>query len=447
MRGPAGNGPLWAFALCLLVGQASNVVAQTERPQQAERPYRGLFGGVRPDVSRSRSLDFTLSLTGGYDDNLAAQGTGSGGMGDPRFGESGSLGTAVAGLAFRRGRNENWISGGANGTFRYYPSLPEINAADYAANLSFSARPAERVLLNVGQDASYRTLFSLYGIPVFDPPLGGTPPATIDYTFGERPTVNYNSVLDLTYDFGRRTHARGGYTFAGLRATGEGYDGRLGQHSGRAGFTRDLSRRWNVGGRYVYSDGRNVYQGLAMRTRSHGGEATFEYRRTLRSRRQVTFGFAPGYDWMETEGDAVERWVERRWSGSVRAAMDLGQTWVLNGDYRRGTRYLPGIPQPLFANDVNLTLTGFAGRRLDLTFLGLYSTSASGAGGLYTDYESFSANARIRFALSRSTALSAGYVFYRYEFSPDTPLPEGMAQRYSRHAVRIGVDVWLPLHR
>jgi len=448
MRGAGGITLALCVALFLLAGQVSVLQAQTRAQALPDLPYRGLFGGAQRDPSRERSLDFTLSMSAGYDDNVAAESSGSGGgIGDPRFAESGGLGTAFAGLAFRRGRNDNWLSAGANGTFRYYPSLTEINALDYDANLEFSTRPANRVLLNVGMDASYQTLFSLSGIPIFEPSLGTPAPATIDYAFGERPTFSYNSLLEMTYDLGRRTHLDAGYTFAGLRATGDGYEGRLRQHDARIGFTRDLSRRWRAGGRYVYGDGRNVYQGLGTETRSHGGEATFDYTKTLRSRRQVRFGFAPGYDWIQTEGDTVERWVERRPSLSVRAGIDLSRTWLLDGDYRRGLRYLPGIQQPLFADDVNLTLTGLVARRLDLSFMGLYSNSNSGEAGLYTRYESFSGNARVRLALNRYTALSGGYVYYRYEFGPDAVLPDGMARRYNRHAVRVGVDLWLPLYR
>ena len=448
MRRSARTSILLAVALFTWFAHASILAAQN-RPQQPDRPYRGLFGGVQRDPSRERSLDFNLSLSGGYDSNLPAAGSGSGDIGDPRIEESGGLGTAFADIAFRRGRNENWVSGGANATFRYYPSLPEINATDYAANVRFSARPGGRAMLYVGQDASYRTLFSLYGVPIFETAVGEAAPRppTIDYAFGERPTLLYNSVVNTNYDIGRRTHLRAGYTFAGLRATAEDYESRLQQHDGRLGLARDLSRRWTVGGRYTYSDGHNVYQGLGTRTRSHQAEAVFDYRRTLRSRRQLTFGFAPGYDRMTTEGDAVETWVERRVSASVQAGIGLTRAWTLNGNYRRGLRYLPGIRQPLFADDVGLTLDGYLGRRLDLAFVGLYSNSESGQGGLYTGYKSFSGNGRVRFALNQSTALSGGYVFYRYEFGPDTVLPAGMPQRYNRHAVRIGVDFWLPLHR
>ena len=48
-------------------------------------------------------------------------------------------------------------------------------------------------------------------------------------------------------------------------------------------------------------------------------------------------------------------------------------------------------------------------------------------------------------ALSRTLAFSGEYFFYRYQFDQGVALPAGLAPRLTRHGVRFGLDLWLPV--
>jgi len=414
---------------------------QTQTPT-TQRPVRGLFGGIERDPTRYRSLDLSVVMSGGYDDNVSPQGQ----AGDPRFGESGSIGNASASLAYRRGRNDTFFTAGARAGYRYYSSLEGLNAADYGADLAFNARPSRRTRLFARQEVGYQPYFSFAAVPVFVPTptdAGSTP--TLDFAVADRPSLTYNTSLEGGYDLTRRTHVSLSYYFRALDFIEAGDDGRLRDHLASAGVGRDVTRRWRVGGRFVSGRGDNRYVGETFSTSTLGTDFTLEYRRTLRSRRQVTLSLAPGFSRIETESFTLGRRIDRRATVTCRAGIDLSRTWVASADYRRGLRQIPAVRQPVFADDVQVRVRGLIGRRVDVTFTSQYTEGDPGFAR--SGFTTVSGQAQVRMALNRLTALSAEYVYYRYSFAPGADLPAGMGREYSRHAVRAGVNLWLPLHR
>ena len=73
------------LAFLALATPAAFAQAQTEppapqtQPPATQRPVRGLFGGIERDPTRYRSLDLSVSLFGGYDDNIDPEGRGGSG--------------------------------------------------------------------------------------------------------------------------------------------------------------------------------------------------------------------------------------------------------------------------------------------------------------------------------------------------------------------------------
>jgi len=443
----------WRLALPLVAALVLPVFAdqaygQATPPGQLRpgRPYRGLFSEPSSDPNRHSTLDLAVSFLGGYDQNAAAgASSGGGNLGDPRFGKSSGLASAAASLMFDKVQNQNALYASGRAAFRYYPSLTQLNAADYGVSAGFSTRPSQRAGLSGSADFAYAPFFSLLAIPVF--PGTGLPSGTGDFAFAERPSVVYGAVTDAAYDLTRRTHAVAGYTFRGFDFTRSGdAAGGIRQHNARAGVTRDLSRRSTLGGRYNYDRGAGSYTGLASTTRSHNGELTFDYRRLLRSRRQVSLGLSSGYGRIENEAPEAAPRVDRQISAAVRLAVDVGRTWTANGNYRRGLRRLPGIVDPVFSNDVEAGVEGLLGRRGDLTCTARYSKGETGASE-WTGFDSASGTVQFRWALGRTTALRADYIYYWYEFPMDARIPAEFDRRVSRHGVRVGFDLWLPLSR
>jgi hypothetical protein len=430
-----------AFAAPAFAQAQTEPAPQTQTPA-AQRPVRGLFGGIERDPTRYRSLDLSVAFLGGYDDNASPQGTG----GDPRFGDSGGIGNASANLTYRRGRNDTFFTAGARAGYRYYSSLEGLNAADYGADLAFNSRPSRRTQLSARQDLGYQPFFSFLTVPVFLPtPAGPEVRPIVDYSVADRASLTYNTSLEGGYDITRRTHVALSHLFRGLDFIETGDDGRLRDHLTSVGIGRDVTRRWRVGGRLVFGRGDNRYVGEGFRTSTEGADFTIDYRRLFRSRRQVTVSFAPGFSRLETENLTIGRRVDRRVTATLRAGIDLSPTWSASADYRRGLRQIPGVPQPAFADDVQMRVTGLIGRRVDISLTAQYTEGDPGFAR--SGFATVSGQAQVRMALSRLAAMTAQWVYYRYEFARAAELPVGMGREYDRNAVRVGVNLWLPLHR
>jgi hypothetical protein len=446
-----GTRRLLGTALVALVAfQAPPVLAQGDAPASGAttRPFRGLFGGARREPARQQTLDLNVVILGGYDDNVAAESTGGTGQTMAGVRESGGLGNASASLGYRLIRRQNTLFAGARTAFRYYPSNRDLNAAEHSASAGFALRSSRRTRLSANQDVSYEPYLSLSAIPVFSTDAApGLPAETVDYAFLSRPTLRYASRVEGGYDPGRHTHLTVGYAFTGLDFTRSSDSARMRQHDASAGFSRDVTRYLRLGGRYTFQEGESSYAGPPQPVEGHGGEITIDYGRTLRGRRQVRASFTGGYTRIETTNPTtLERRFDRRVIGSARAGFDVGRTWNVSADYRRGVRQLPGLQRPSFTDDGQATIAGFVGRLLDLTFSGQYSRGETGFSSSY-GFTSASGSVQARWAVSRLVAISGTYIFYHYDFSTSAVLPDGMSHRFNRHALRLGLDLWLPLYR
>jgi hypothetical protein len=425
---------------------AASATAQTDAPGSVRpgRPFGNLFGGARSDPARRSTFDLSLALVGGYDQNAAAAASGSGGTIDPRFGVSSGVGSASASVVYERTRHENSLFAGGRTGFRYYPSQTGLNAADVGGSLGWNRRLSQRVRFSASADAAYQPFLSLLAIPVF--PGAGLPSETSDYGFAQRPSLVYGASADATFDISRRTHVVADYSFRGFSLVRSSDEGRLRDQSARVGLSRTVTRRVVVGARYNVGTSDGAYTGPGVVTRTQGGEVNVDYRRALRSRRSVGIGLSVGYSELESRRTGANWRADGQLIASVRFSGDLGRSWNASADYRRGMRRLPGIVDPVFSDDVQLRVSGLIGRRFDMTVSGLYSKGST-RGGDWTGYDSTGGTLQIRWAVSRNTALRGDYLYYRNAFPVLSTVPSGFDRRVVRNALRVGLDVWLPLNR
>jgi hypothetical protein len=107
---------------------------------------------------------------------------------------------------------------------------------------------------------------------------------------------------------------------------------------------------------------------------------------------------------------------------------------------------LGGVTAAPFTTDqASLGLSGAFGPRLRLALSGSYGRGA----GVVDDTNSFevlSGSAHVQYGLARCCALFSSYSYYEHQLTDVTGLPEGFLGRFERHAVRVGITVWLPLY-
>jgi hypothetical protein len=113
--------------------------------------------------------------------------------------------------------------------------------------------------------------------------------------------------------------------------------------------------------------------------------------------------------------------------------------------YHRAVQYIEGVSDIFLADSVTGNLRGYFGPRVELRVSSGYSTGPLRFGPRQRGYDTNASTARMRFAISRSLAAQAEYVYYRYLFSDAVTLPTGIPSRANRHVIRFGLTTWVPL--
>jgi hypothetical protein len=130
--------------------------------------------------------------------------------------------------------------------------------------------------------------------------------------------------------------------------------------------------------------------------------------------------------------------------GSVDA--DIGLSWSISANYRRGAAVLAGVSPQTFATDAtSFQADGLLGRRVHLTFLGGFSNGRSDGGVELSQFVNYGGIAQVRYALERRVALVVNYNYYHYRLRAIVGVPAGVPAEYDRNAVHVGVTFWVPL--
>jgi len=87
-------------------------------------------------------------------------------------------------------------------------------------------------------------------------------------------------------------------------------------------------------------------------------------------------------------------------------------------------------------------VTGRTGLRVGATYGNWKTPVASGViDTLYT----YGASLKVQVVLTETVAATAAYYYYYHRYSNPGALPEGFPAEYDRHAVRVGLMVWVPM--
>jgi hypothetical protein len=128
-------------------------------------------------------------------------------------------------------------------------------------------------------------------------------------------------------------------------------------------------------------------------------------------------------------------------SAQLSTSYDVGRSWQLRGIARRGgVEYVAGLSEPVIGNSVTTSVDGLLSRRTDVFVSAAYSNgefALTHSGRIL----SYSANARLRYAITHAWAVYAQYLYYFYDFDQNVPLLPGLPPRLERNVVRAGVTL------
>lgn len=433
-----------AIAAALTVSGVTPALAQAP---VSPRAFSGLFGGNRSDANVRQKLDFTVSLSEAYDSDLPAGLRSTLAPASLQSGYS-TMFVAAADYAWHRPRAE--FGATASSALRYYPRLDQIKAVSHSAALGLATRLPKRTTLLVNQTAAYSPSYLYQLFPtVAAPGPGDAIPAAPDYDIDESESYSYGTRMTLTHgsNRGNRVAATGEFDhteFQGRQAltrpdlTNYGLQGQ---------FSHGLARNAGVSVGYHYRTGEFGYGGA---TTEHRISIGMDYSRPLSITRRAVFRFnvaSSSLDIPESAERAVVTGRLYRFLGDFALDYQFRRTWQARANYRRGLDYVAALGEPVFADGATVAADGLVARRAQVSASAGYARGESALNRNRMTFDTYTGDARLRYALTQAVAVYAEYLYYFYDFRGNTRLAPGIPARLERNGVRAGLMLWVPALR
>jgi len=428
--------------------------------QTSALPHGSVFTGSDNPQARQK-LDFTFNVAEGYDTETPNDLRGLG-VGDNWFNGYSTILAGSAEYKLQKPRIE--VGANVSTDFRYFNEIDDLRNISDSAALGVSGRIGDRTNLLINQSLAYSPsyLYGLFPTDTATDPGEAIPPAP-DYAVNNSSSYAYYTTASVTHNLSPRNRvvATGILQFsefAGTLATQPD----LTTRGLQAEFSRNLTRHTSLVAGYVYETGTFGSFSLANRTVSessayeHGIQAGVTYLRPVSKTRQMEFHASLG-----TSAVSVPTFLIDAGNGDLqqgtdrerlyRATSDVGfsyqfKAWYVAGYYRRGLDYIAQLRQPVFVDAVSANVTALLAPRLDFSAVAGYANGSSAVFAVAQPFDTYTADARLRFAITHALAAYGEYVYYFYDFLGST-VAAGMPRRLERNGVRVGVTLWVPAFR
>jgi hypothetical protein len=408
--------------------------AQPQAPPRTPRPYQGLFQGG-DSAAPNQLLTFDAELFGGYDESASVDGP-IGGPGQSTIAQGPSSGMNLA-LEYSP-TGQRWeFTANAMTALRYFADFNDLLSASHGAGVALVVKLSPRTEVSGRANAAYVPYFDITDPLRVPPPDVDVAPSRLrDDTVT---TMAYDASGDLTHNLSRRAVLRFGY---GTHIT-DMQDGVRGDSTDRA-FNASLSNhfRQNAYWRLAYNFQDSQYKDPtgSVGTRIHEFTGGFDREWHRTATRSTTLSLRGGPAIYKRLSNNVTTA-----STTVTLAHQLSQVWVLDLTYRRGVNFIQGVVDPVFAQSASVGLSAALSRRVDFSLSASYTDGEIGVDLPDSSHQRHSGAARMRFALSRTSALYTEYLFYGYMFTQGAPIPSDFPQDRNRSSVRAGIVFFLPL--
>ena len=133
-----------------------------------------------------------------------------------------------------------------------------------------------------------------------------------------------------------------------------------------------------------------------------------------------------------------------QFSGQLTTTYDFARSWQVAGSARRGLEYVSGLGEPVLADSVTARLDGLLARRVDFRLSAAYAAGESALTGAASLFNTYTANLRVRYGLTRTLAASVEYLYYFYDSRGTLALVPGLPPKFERNGVRVGLTLRVP---
>jgi hypothetical protein len=418
----------------LLFATLMVVSTPADAQEPTRRPFRRIFGTTPERPGGTHRLDINFMGVGAYDDNVFAEELPEG---DPRFQESGFFpsGTVDLHYTLTSGRARLNVHGAT--ALQYFPQLEGGSGIDrsHSGSADFSAPLGPRATFRAAQTVSFADFFTLNGLPgsvIPDPALATPGNALLDpteaYAVAEDGGWQYHTLVGVTRSIRRSgsIDARYGFSRTDFTSLESNF------HDTGLSYSHTLSRSLSLVAGYGYQRGRGT---TGETVAFHDVDLGLSYRRALPGLRNTTVDISTG---SAITGTAEER--EYQLTADARLVHLMGRSWSASAAYRRGVEFLSALGEVVSSDAGTFTLNGFINPALETWVTGRFSQGHLGSRH-GPPLKTYSAVARVQYALSRTVAMDAQYLLYSHEFGADATVPEPVTPSVRRQGVRVGV-IW-----
>jgi len=449
-------------ALAMILAAQLPAAAQVTEATQvtgAWRPYRALFGGTTANPDVHHSFDVTTSVLAGYDDN---EGLGTTDASVSPLLRTGSYLGLSGSLAYAWHTQRVQMAGNLGMNTRYYEDTGEFIGTSRGAAFGVAAAVGQRGRIFANQSITYAPSY-LYSLALA---RGSMTPGTVvgggSYPLGDESVFVYDTNASAAYSVTRRgtIEGLGSYRYSDLADSGDTSVEALRSYSVGGRFSQGISRYAWLRLGYTYRQGQYGFTGTSAAVGIHDIDVGVDYNRALSLTRRTTFDLSTGsalitMPLMESPSSVASGTeLQFRLVGQVGLTHEMGRTWRARVGYNRGVGFAEVFAQPVVADGVNVSLTGFAARRVDVSVNGSFSTGEIGLGRtlgtLSTSNSSFQAwnvSARTRYALGSMWAIYAEYFYYSQDLGTAVIVPSGIPSVLERQSIQVGLTLWVPLLR
>lgn len=419
---------------------ATGASVASSAAQGLEQPLRSVPPPKDPDRT-TQQLVLSASALGGYDDHLTASGELNPQLVDAA--RSGYTGFGEVALRYGRGRKaQSFFLEGSSYLLSYSTfniDSPVGGQVLAGGDATFGRAHRIEILQHLHTDPYVS--FGAFGPLGQDLGPGAGPDA--NPANGLVPSRSWGAQSSVAVDWRltQRTRLSTEYEYRLLEYIGDvGFDNRA--NTGRLALDRSLTRSTALVASYRYTDTLLVEPARndELPVTEQAAEVGFAYEKGLSPTRRVEFSAGAGATHVDTEsrlgGLPIDYWTPSGYA-SIRA--DIGRTWAIAGDYRRGLTFLDGITPEFFVADAVLVRTeGSLNSRLGLVFSAGYSSGVQPLGLARQRYDTFTLAAEARVVITRPWSAVISYNRSDYLLSEFSVPIEGSSQ-YERNAIRVGM--------
>jgi hypothetical protein len=395
-----------------------------------------------------QELSFNASVMGGYDDNVTA-GLGTGSTVAPTAMISGTTASLSGTLGYFEGNTRHSIQMGTTGSLSAYPDNLDHPAPAGAGNVGVRTTVGRDLTIAASEQVFYQPLYNFYspGASSAPQPPGISEAAPATGLFARESWIS-NSSVSLDRRWSGQDSTSLSYFYRTQQFIDDNYGDIRGQNV-RAGYRRRLARGVRARADYEYKN--TEYADTLGSTRpliEHTIEGGPEIEKVLSRTRSLRFSLAAGASRIESirssDRQPYQAWLP---TGSVTASFALSPTSSVDGVYRRDASTLYGATDDVYSTDTATVSAGWrmtdhVGMRVGATYGNWKTLVASGATDTLNIYGGF---LQVQVPLTDRVAAAAGYYYYYHRYSNPGALPAGFPAEYDRNAVRVGLQVWVPL--